>query len=297
MAAAVGIGGAEMKNTGYTYFKDRFFNRAAGSLHFGKVLLLLLLCSLLTGVSFEKAVNANEQKVVDMADLLTAEEESVLQKRLASLSEEYQCDVVAATTNTFEGKNRQDYTDEFFYEEGYGYGKERDGIILMVNLNDREFHYATRGTAIRVFTDRNLETIDERVTPYLSAGEFADAFLEYADLAEHYLENARQRGVFEGRAGMSVSVRILISLGVGLGVTIVVLLVLFGQLRTVRAKGQAKDYVRSGSFRVTGARDINLYRTISKHRIEKEHGGGGGGGSRTHSAPGGGRSGGRGGSF
>lgn len=251
----------------------------------------LILTALLLLAGMPCTVYANGQKVADQADLLTEEEENQLQERLAEISNRYQCDVVAATTNSFDGKDRQTYTDDYYYESGYGYGKNLDGIILMVNLNAREFHYATRGSAIRIFTDRRLEQIDDVVTPYLSSGEYAKAFLKYADMAEKYLKLAAEG---ESEDGLSEGTQLLIAVIIGAVVTGIVLLILFGQMRTVRPKGYAKEYVRARSFRVTGARDLYLYRTVSKHRIEKNDGGGG---STTHASAGGGRSGGRGGSF
>lgn len=257
--------------------------------------IVLLLCSLLLVTALLLAgmphtVSANGQKVADQADLLNEKEEQQLQERLTAISERYQCDVIAATTDTFEGKDRQTYTDDFYYEAGYGYGEERDGIILMVNLKEREFHYATRGAAIRIFTDRRLEQIDDAVTPYLSAGKYAEAFMEYAEQAETFLKNAASGEQDGADSGMLL----LIAAVIGAVVTALVLLILFRQMRTVRPKGYAKEYVRAGSFHVTSARDLYLYRTVSKHRIEKSDGGGG---STTHASAGGGRSGGRGGSF
>lgn len=253
---------------------------------YGLILTAVLLLAGMPCVAY-----ANGQKVADQADLLTDEEEKQLQERLTEISKRYQCDVVAATTDSFDGKDRQTYTDDYYYESGYGYGKDLDGIILMVNLNAREFHYATRGSAIRIFTDRRLEQIDDAVTPYLSSGEYAKAFLKYADMAEKYLKLTAEG---ESEDGLSGGMRILIAAIIGAVVTSIVLLILFGQMRTVRPKGYAKEYVRTGSFRVTGARDLYLYRTVSKHRIEKNDGGGG---STTHNSAGSGRSGGRGGSF
>lgn len=253
-------------------------------------MLLVWLAVILMLLLPNTAAYAREQKVADMADLLSETEEIKLQERLAEISERYQCDVVAATTDSFAGKDRQTYTDDYYYESGYGYGADLDGIILMVNLNAREFHYATRGAAIRIFNDRILERIDEKVTPYLSSGEYADAFMKYADLAEKYLKLAAEG---ESENGLSTGMQLLIAVIAGAVVAAIVLLVLFGQLRTVRPKGCAKEYVRAGSFHVTGASDLYLYRTVSKQRIEKNDGGG----STTHASAGGGRSGGRGGSF
>lgn len=263
----------------------------------------IMFCLGVTGLFLNLSMTAcaNDRKVADHSGLLTSGEESSLQERLTEISDKYQCDVIAATTDSFEGQDRWDYTDEFYNENAYGYGDTVDGIILMVNLPEREFQYLTRGKAIDVFTDYKLEVMDEQVTPYLSDGAYYEAFMEYADLAEEFLREgqAQESNSYVGEdtyeRKLSASAQIGIAAGVGLVVTAIVLLVLFGQLRTVRAKGQARDYVRSGSFRVTGARDIFLYRTVTRQRIERDNNGPGG--SSTRPSSGGGRSGGRGGSF
>lgn len=126
------------------------------------------------------------------------------------------------------------------------------------------------------------------------------AFVKYADLAEEFLQEAAEERPYDTnhkyQHKMSAAGKFAIAAGAGLITTVIVMLVLLGQLRTVRAKGGAKDYVRSGSFRVTEAKDIFLYRTVSRQKIEHESASSGGG-STTRSSSGGGRSGGRGGSF
>ncbi len=279
--------------------------RSAGKMDAVRCVAGLFAMFLLCLYSFGLRASANDTKVVDEAGLLTSEEEAELQKRLYEIAEEYQSDVVVATVNSCEGMDVQSFTDLYYYRNGYGYGAEIDGIILLVSMQERRFHLATRGSAIDTFTDYGLEVIDNEITPYLSEGEYAEAFEKFADLAEDFLEedekglpydtnhSYRERQIYS-------MVYFMFALGIGLLAAIVTLVVLFQQLRSVRVKNEARDYVRSGSFQVTRANDIFLYRTVSRRKIEREHssGGGHGGGSTTHSAPGGGgRAGGRSGSF
>ncbi len=270
-----------------------------------KLLVLLLLGLYCFGLC---ASAANDTKVVDEAGLLTYEEEQELQERLSGIAEEYQSDVVVATVDSCRGMDVQSFTDRYYYENGYGYGPEIDGIILLVSMQERRFHLATRGSAIDTFTDYGLEVIDDEITPYLREGEYAKAFETFADLAEEFLEEDENglpydtNHVYEDRSARLVNsmIHFMFAMGIGLFAAIVTLVVLFQQLRSVHVKNEARDYVRSGSFRVTRANDIFLYRTVSRRKIERENssGGGHGGGSMTHSAPGGGgRAGGRSGSF
>lgn len=238
---------------------------------------------------------AAQQYIYDNGDLLTAQEEADLQEYLGEISGEYECSVIAATTNTFDGKSRQEYTDDFYFDQDLGYDNREDGIILMVNLPEREFQYGTYGRTIDIFTDYVLEEMDRQVTPYLSSGDYAKAFESYADRTEEYLEESLSERSYSKNSGSTTQLGI--SLGAGLLVTILVLVILFRQLKSVGTKNRAQEYIREGSFRVTRANDLFLYRTMSRHRIERDHGSGSGGGIHTHTTSGGHRAGGRGGSF
>lgn len=246
------------------------------------------------------AAAANSEKVVDDAGLLTQEEEIQLQDRLVEIAEEFQCDVVVVTVQSLNGMSVQDYTDSYYYQHGYGYGSNIDGIILLVSMRERQFHLGTRGKAIRIFTDYGLEVIDDKITPYLSDGEYAKAFQEFADLAEEFMQEAANGRAYDTnhtyRQPMNAGLRVLIAIGIGLLAAAIAMVILFQQLRSVRVRQEAREYVRNGSFHITRANDLFLYRTVARHKIERSSGGGGGGGSTTHSAPGG-RAGGRSGSF
>lgn len=260
-----------------------------------KGLFLTLLLVLSFGMT---SLADNDRKVVDMADLLDDSEEEKLQEQLLEIAEAHRCDVVVATTDSCEGKSPQDFTDDFYYENGYGYGDEIDGIILMVSMEERKFHFATRGRAIRIFTDYGLQRMDDLISEDLSDGAYYSAFERFGDLAEQFMVEYEEEGRpfdvgHEYEEKMSMGVRLLIALGVGLVISLIVFLVLLGQLKTVAPEKRAHEYIRKGSFRVTRARDIFLYNTVNRRKKEKNSGGG----SSTHSTSDGGSAGGHTGSF
>lgn len=258
----------------------------------------LLMLGLLCGLSVSAA---NDQKVTDLADILTAQEEQKLQEQFLEIAERYQCDVAVLTTDSCEGKSPQDYTDDYYYENGYGYGDDIDGIMLMISMGDRKFHLATRGTAIDIFTDYGLEVIDEEITPYLSDGAYYDACTVFGKMADAFMLQYEQNGTgydygHTYEMPMDLGTRFVIAGGAGLLAAVIVFALLFAQLKSVGTERRAHEYVREGSFRVTRSRDVFLYRTVQKVRKPKNEGNGGGG-SSTHSTSGGGRAGGRTGSF
>ena len=281
--------------------------------HRYRMLILPFLLIVMLGLVSVLSVSAkNSQKVTDNADILSEWEEEKLQEQLLETAEQYQCDVVVLTTDSCGRKSPQDYTDDYYYENGYGYGRDIDGIMLMVSMGDRKFHLATRGAAIDIFTDYGLEIIDEEISPYLSDGAYYEAFSVFGKMAEEFMAQYElyDRGyaqdsysdygytdygysyVYEEK--MSMDTRLLIAGIAALLITGIVVAVLFAQLKSVGVERRAHEYIRQGSFRVTRSRDVFLYRTVQKVRKQKDDGGGG---SRTHRTSGGGRAGGRTGSF
>jgi uncharacterized protein len=68
---------------------------------------------------------------------------------------------------------------------------------------------------------------------------------------------------------------------VGLIVALIVILILRGQLKSVRYRAAASDYIKPGSMKVTVSRDMFLYRTVSRRPRPKSNSSSGfSGGSR-----------------
>lgn len=248
------------------------------------------------------AAAENKQKVSDEAHLLTETEKNKLQSQFEAIAETYQIDIIAATADSCGTKTPQAYTDDFYDQYTYGYGEDQDGIILMICMKERKFHLATRGNAILIFTDYGLEYIDDQITPELSDGDYYEAFRHFGTLAEEFIKEYEASGEafdinYTYHEKMDIRMRMLLAFGIGVLAACIVTGILVYQLKSVAPERRAQEYVRDGSFQVTGHRDIFLYRTVNRRKIEKPSNTGGSGGSSTHRTSGGGTAGGRTGSF
>jgi len=81
---------------------------------------------------------------------------------------------------------------------------------------------------------------------------------------------------------------------VGLLIGLITALVLKAQLKTVRPRHEASEYLRKDSFVLSASRDFFLYRTVNRVRRQSESSSGG---SRTHTSSSGRSHGGGGGRF
>ena len=238
--------------------------------------------------------------VVDDANLLSVEEKTTLENTLDNLREKHAFDIVVVTANTLQGKSPMAYADDFFDYQGYGVGTNRDGILLLVSMEDRDWWISTSGYGITAFTDAGMDYMKDEFLPYLSDGDYSGAFQSFAELCDEFLTEAREGKPFD-RGHMPYRPLGIMSIGIsflaGLVIAFIIAGTMRGKLKTVHNKTAATDYLKSGSFRLHDSRDIFLYSNIRRVARPKQNSSGGGGGSRTHTSSSGRSHGGSGGKF
>lgn len=237
-------------------------------------------------------------RVCDGADLLSESEEDALLSKLDEISLRQQTDIVVVTADTLEGKTPMEYADDFYDYNGYGFGENRDGVLLLVSMEDRDWWISTTGFGITAITDAGIDYISDRFTDSLSEGEYADAFNAYAELCDKFITQAKTGKPYDygnmPKAPFNVLFHICISLAVGFAVALIVTGIMKGKLKTVRFQSAAANYVKDGSMNVTESRDMFLYTHISRTPRPKESSSGG---SSTHTSSSGSTHGGGGGKF
>lgn len=238
-------------------------------------------------------------RLVDEADILDADEEKLLEPKLDRISEEYRCDVAVVTTLGTDGKNTRDYADDFYDYFGYGYGEGDDGILLLVDMESRQWAISTYGFGIEAFTDDGLDYIGEKFLPYLKDGDYYNAFDEYAGLCGVFLKQARTGESFDGGAMPKEPFSLMwipASIIIGAVVSLIVTGIMRMKMKTVRSRLTASEYVKPGSLKLTGSRDLFLYSRVTRTERPKDNDSSGGG-SSVHTSSSGRSHGGAGGSF
>ena len=237
-------------------------------------------------------------RLMDNADLLTDSEETSLLSQLDNISEKQEMDIVVVTTDSLEGYTPQEYADNVFDYCGYGIGDNRDGLLLLVSIEDNDWHISTSGYAITAFTDAGREYMSEQFLPYLSDGEYYKAFSTYADLCDQFITQAKTDEPYDvgnlPKEPFKIWFNVLIALGIGFVFAIIVVLYMKSKLKSVRFQPAASSYVRNGSMNVTQSGDFFLYSHLDRRARPKDNDSGG---SSTHTSSSGSTHGGGGGKF
>jgi uncharacterized protein len=232
--------------------------------------------------------------LVDEAGLLTQAQADGLLKKLDEISERQKCDVAVVTVNSLDGKTSEAYADDFYDYNGYGMGSGYDGILLLISMEDRDWAITTHGFGIPAFTDAGQEYMVSQFRPYLSDGNYADAFSRFAELCDGFLTAAKAGNSYDiGNLPNSVKPFSLkaflntlpITIIVGIILSFIITSLMKSTLKSVRRQAAAKNYLRNGSLNITESRDVFLYTTVSKVKSkDSDSSSGSGGGSSTHSS-------------
>ena len=242
-------------------------------------------------------------RMYDGAGVLTEDEDNELEDALEELSLRQSFDVTIASIESLESVNAdsmEQYADDLYDYCQFGYGTDRDGVLLLVSVGDRKWHLSTCGYGITAFTDAGIQYLGQQLTPFMAEGDYAGAFRTFVQWADDYVTAAREGHPYDvntlPREPLSL-MYLFLALGIGLVLAWVIVGVMKGQLRSVAFQENAASYVREGSMKLTNQRDLFLYRDVHRTEHVEEKDSDSSGGSSTHTSSSGTTHGGGGGSF
>lgn len=250
------------------------------------IILCLLMALFLTA-------HATAPRLVDDAGLLTSTEAAQLEATLDEISTRQSLDIVIVTVNSTDGRSPEAFADDWFDYHDYG----NDGILLLVSMEDRDWHISTTGYGITAVTDAGLEYMSEQFLPMLSDGEYADAFRTFAELCDEFTTQAKTGDPYDShnlpKEPFDPLFTLIVSLVIGLVAALIITGPMKRELKSVRKQYRADAYVAPGSLRLTASRDLFLYSKVVRTERPKSTSSG----SSTHTSSSGRSHGGGGGKF
>ena len=212
-------------------------------------------------------------RVYDQAGLLSSSEVTDIEDQLTSIRKSMNFDVVVVTTEEADGKTAQEYADDFFDDGGFGTGLKKNGILFLIDMDNREIALSTSGDAIRIFTDRVIESMLDDAYNGVSQGDYMASVQAFLDDAEYYGAKGIQDGQYNydtetGKVSVYRSIRwyeFLITFAVSAGVAASVCLGVKRQYNMEESKGQVANHnlaYRADSHMVYGTQTDNL---VNKH--------------------------------
>lgn len=241
-----------------------------------KILILLLAVLCLTTTVFA----AGESYIRDDCDLLSGQQAQELELLAKGCSEALNCGIyvrVVEDYRDFGSYNIEVVSKTIYDNEGLGLGTDRNGILLVLSMNDRDYTIYSGGP------------LGEKILNDYAAADLSTYFLDdfrvndwYAGLKDYIVR--ANRILTDGQEGKILTVNsdpgfvrvgtiavLVISVLAG-GITVLVLTL---QLKSVKAKNEANDYVTPRGVNISHRSDTFTHTTYSRRKIESSSGGGG----------------------
>ncbi len=263
------------------------------------ILAVALLVATMLGASYSIALAENDYlKIQDFAEILDQTEKEELENYLETTCQEKQFDIVIVTTRDTD-IDLMSTADDLYDENDFGYGANKDGCLLLLTVDDEgplDYYISTTGFGITALTDYGIDYLGSTLVDDFKANGLESALDSYARNVFGLYDQAIAGEPYDEPPAQFNWTS---SIGMALILGLIIALVLAGghkkQLKSVRLKRAASNYLRPGSMKVSRSSDVYMYSTVtSTMRAESESSGGG---SSTHVGSSGTTHGGGGGSF
>lgn len=232
------------------------------------ILLFILMFALALPV-FAEEISA--PRVIDQAGLLSSSDEELLEDEVASLKEKYNFDIVILTVRSTGEKSVTAYADDYYDYNGYGCGDGRDGMLLLISMEERDWCVSTSGRGNEVFGSDFLDYLEgSAVIDRLSDADYYGAFDRFLGISGSYLESDVSGNPVKIRRDTGDTVILcVIAVIASFVVSLIILGVMKSRMNTVIKRSDAADYVRRDSFNMRRSADYYLYSTETKIRIQR----------------------------
>ena len=221
-----------------------------------------------------------QDRVVDNAGLLNAQQEASIRARADSLSAQYNFDLVIVTERDIGSKSAMEYADDYFDYNGYGL----DGCIFLQVTGSRDYWFSTSGRGIELLTSTAFSKLESDTVKHLSAGNPYEAYMGFLNAWEEFLELDARYG---RRYNFFHRYNSVLTPAAWLFALLVAFLVVHSwkkNMNTALAQTQAALYIVSGSLNFNEKTDRFLYSHVTKTAKPKQVSTSGGGRVHTGSS-------------
>ena len=232
--------------------------------------VVLILLSSFAPFASAEAIPSERQKprFVDEAGIVPDSAEAEILSLLDSISEKRKFDVAIVTVASTNGADPMDFADDYYDYNGFGYGQNRDGALLLISMEPRYIWISTCGKGTKVL--RDVDPLIDTFYDYILADDFASACRTFAEETDSTIGSFNMRPI----------ILIPISLVIGF---IISSIIVSGykekQRKTVKSNAKATNYAISNSLMLANSANNFLYSNVAKSPIvqntARSSGGGG----------------------
>ena len=219
----------------------------------------------------QEPTGADMNYIFDLSDQLSYEEWAELEARASDISQRHGCGVYAAFVDDFTeyggGDSVYKTTYQLYHANELGMGENRDGIIILLSMADRDYAMFVYGeNAENAFNEYGQEQLEESFLSDFGSDEWYSGVSHYLDTCDEYLTLAEE-GKPVRKSTLPMYIIVVVS---SLVISGVICLVLKWKMQTVHKKVEADEYVAAGGLQLTKKYDRYTHTTETQRKIHSD---------------------------
>ena len=219
----------------------------------------------------QEPTGADMNYIFDLSDQLSYEEWAELEARAADISQRHGCGVYAAFVDDFTeyggGNDVYKTTYQLYHASELGMGADRDGIIILLSMDDRDYAMFVYGDHAEYAFDRyGQKELEDAFLGYFGDNDWYGGVSHYLDTCDEYLTRAEEgKPVRKNTLPMYIIV-VAASCAIAGGIC----LMLKWKMKTVHQKAEADEYVAAGGLNLTKQYDRYTHTTETRRKIHDD---------------------------
>lgn len=219
----------------------------------------------------QEPTGADMNYIFDLSDQLSYEEWAELEARAADISQRHGCGVYAAFVDDFTeyggGNDVYKTTYQLYHASELGMGADRDGIIILLSMDDRDYAMFVYGDHAEYAFDRyGQKELEDAFLGYFGDNDWYGGVSHYLDTCDEYLTRAEEgKPVRKNTLPMYIIV-VAASCAIAGGIC----LMLKWKMKTVHQKAEANEYVAAGGLNLTKQYDRYTHTTETRRKVHDD---------------------------
>ncbi len=126
----------------------------------------------------------DESRIFDDAGLFSPTNIQRLDEKIADMEAGGRWNYYIVTTRDAGGKTARSFADDFYDQNHLGRGEDASGVLLLIDMDNREAYISTGGAAVDYYTSGKIEDTLDKISSSLSRSNYysaANSFLNAVD--------------------------------------------------------------------------------------------------------------------
>lgn len=195
------------------------------------------------------------EKVYDFADLFTDEEEKRLYDKIQDYIDKRDMDMAIVTIKENNKITPEVYADDFYDYNNFGTNNSHDGVLLLIDMDNRHIHMSTAGSAINKYNDSRIDQILDSVYECMTSEDYFSA-------ASTFIDEVSSSNI---PWGLIFIIPIIVAT--------ISTVIFICKNKMVKKATEASRYMERNSLNITSAKDVFITTHTVRHKKESSSSG------------------------